>query len=145
MFEDPEGFQQNLTSSVQGQILNATLNLSEEMVRQAAGDELVNAAQEWGKTAFQNDPGLFQKFIAQRNPYGFLVQQYQREQSLTKLGDDPKKSTPIWPGNRRRGDPTRGSGRTPEPAPVHRVRTLRWRMRSMSRSDPEWRSTMHIR
>jgi hypothetical protein len=90
MFEDPEGFQQNLTSSVQGQILNATLNLSEEMVRQAAGDELVNAAQEWGKTAFQNDPGLFQKFIAQRNPYGFLVQQYQREQSLTKLGDDPK-------------------------------------------------------
>jgi hypothetical protein len=87
IWEDPEGYQNHLAQTVRQATLNATLNLSEELVRQSAGNETVDAAQQWGQQAFQANPALFQQFISQRNPYGFLVQEYQRQTALSKLGD----------------------------------------------------------
>lgn len=90
VFENPDGFYQHIQQQIAQTALNDRLNLSEEMTRQAAGDEAVNAAQEWGRQQFAANPALAQQFYQQRNPYGFLVQQYQRQQALETLGDDPK-------------------------------------------------------
>jgi hypothetical protein len=90
VFSDPEGYTAFIQNQIAQTALNDRLNLSEEMVRQSAGNETVNAAQEWAKEQFQANPALAQAFYQQRNPYGFLVQQYQRHQVLASLGDDPK-------------------------------------------------------
>jgi hypothetical protein len=90
VFENPEGYTAYIQHQITQTTLNDRLNLSEEMVRQSAGDDVVSAAQEWGKQQFAANPALAQQFYQQRNPYGFLVQQYQRQQALETLGDDPR-------------------------------------------------------
>jgi hypothetical protein len=87
IFEDPEGYQSNLNQSVDFKVQNVLLNLSEEMVTERVGTDVVEAAKQWGDQAFRANPSLFQQFISQRNPYGFLVQEYQKQTALTKLGD----------------------------------------------------------
>jgi hypothetical protein len=91
MFGDPDGYTAYIHNEIAATALNDRLNLSEEMVRQSSGDDVVNAAQEWGKRQFAANPALLQQFYQQRNPYGFLVQQYQRQQLMAELNDaDPK-------------------------------------------------------
>jgi hypothetical protein len=90
IFEDPEGFQNHLSSQMNMAVLNATLNLSEELTTQSVGAETVEQAKQWATTAFQSNPALYQSFISQRNPYGFLVSEYQRQQMLSQIGEDPK-------------------------------------------------------
>lgn len=89
VFEDPQGFAEYQSRQVQTAVLNTTLNLSEEMTRQSAGDDVVNEAQQWGQAEFVKNPGLYQQFISQRNPYGFLVGEYKRSSAIAKLGADP--------------------------------------------------------
>jgi hypothetical protein len=90
VFADPEGFYGHIQQTIVQATLNDRLNLSEEMVRQSAGDETVNAAQEWGREQIASNPMFAQQFYSQRNPYGYLVSEYQRHTSLQKLGNDPK-------------------------------------------------------
>lgn len=91
IFEDPEGFVRYQNTQLQAVTLNTTLNISEEMTRASAGNETVEAAQQWGAQAFPANPALYQQFISQRNPYGFLVEQYRRATAFQQLGDDPAK------------------------------------------------------
>jgi hypothetical protein len=100
MFEDPEGYQAYLANSVRETVLNQTLNISEEMTRQQVGAELVDEATTWAKQAFQANPGFYQAFVQQRNPYGFLVGEYQRQQALSQIGSTPHRLPPSSPGNR---------------------------------------------
>jgi hypothetical protein len=90
IFEDPDGFRNHMQSEMQRQILNTTLNLSEEMVTQQVGADTVELAKQWGTQAFQANPGLYQSFIQQRNPYGFLVAEYQKQTMISQIGNDPK-------------------------------------------------------
>lgn len=89
IFENPEGYAAFLQSQIQSVTLNERLNTSEELVRQTAGDETVNAAQEWGRQMLASNPAFAQAFYQQRNPYGFLVKEHQRFQTVSQLGDDP--------------------------------------------------------
>lgn len=90
MFENPEGYTRFLQDQIAQSTLNERLNLSEELVRQSAGDETVNAAQEWGRQQLATNPAFAQTFYGQRNPYGFLVNEFKRQQVVSKLGDaDP--------------------------------------------------------
>jgi hypothetical protein len=90
IFENPEGYTQYFQNQIAQTALNDRLNLSEEMVRQSTGDETVNAAQEWGRQMLAANPMFAQTFYAQRNPYGFLVGEYKRSQTLSQLGNaDP--------------------------------------------------------
>jgi hypothetical protein len=89
IFEDPEGFVAHQNAQLHAATLNTTLNISEEMTRAAVGQEAVNEAQAWGAQAFAQNPGLYQQFVSQRNPYGFLVEQYRKATAVAKLGDDP--------------------------------------------------------
>jgi hypothetical protein len=88
--DDPEGYHLFQEQRVQQAIFNNTLNISEEMARGTHGDELVNAAQQWAQQQFAANPALYAEFSQQRNPYGYIVQQYQRQQMLSRLGGDPK-------------------------------------------------------
>jgi hypothetical protein len=91
IFENPEGYSAYLQNQIAQTTLNDRLNLSEELVRQSAGDEAVNAAQEWGRQQLATNPAFAQTFYAQRNPYGFLVSEHKRQQTLAQLGNaDPK-------------------------------------------------------
>jgi hypothetical protein len=89
IFEDPEGFVQYQNLQLQAATLNTTLNISEEMARNTVGQEVVNEAQAWGAQAFAANPSFYQHFLQQRNPYGFLVEQYKRASTYAKLGNDP--------------------------------------------------------
>lgn len=89
IFEDPEGFVAYQNAQLHTATLNTTLNISEEMTRAAVGQETVNEAQQWGEQVFAQNPSLYQQFLQQRNPYGFLVEQYKRATTFAKLGDDP--------------------------------------------------------
>lgn len=84
MFDDPDGYQQ----WQQQQLVNERLNFSEEMTRDKFGDELVDAAKAWATAEFQTRPGFAQEVLSQRNPYGYAVKQYQKNQSLSQLGSD---------------------------------------------------------
>jgi hypothetical protein len=90
IFENPEGYAAFLQNQIAQVSLNDRLNVSEEMVRQSEGEEIVNAAQEWGRQLLAANPAFAQTFYGQRNPYGFLVGEYKRQQSLSQLGNlDP--------------------------------------------------------
>lgn len=90
MFEDPQGYHAYIQNTISQTALNDRLNISEEMARQSAGEETVNAAQEWGRQQLTSNAAFAQQFYQQRNPYGFLIREYQRHQALSALGDDPK-------------------------------------------------------
>jgi hypothetical protein len=90
MFENPEGWQAHIQNTIAQTTLNDRLNVSEEIVRQSAGNETVNAAQEWGRQMLTHNPMFAQIFYGQRNPYGFLVKEHQRFRAISQLGDDPK-------------------------------------------------------
>jgi hypothetical protein len=89
IFENPDGFTGHIQNQIAQATLNTTLNLSEEITRQSAGSEVVDQAQEWGKQAFASNPALYQQMIQQRNPYGFLVEQYKKAQIVSQLDSDP--------------------------------------------------------
>lgn len=88
--DDPEGFAQYQRQFIEQASLNTTLNISEEMARTSHGDDLVNAAQQWAQSQFASNPSLYAEFTRQRNPYGYIVKEYQRQQMLSQVGDDPK-------------------------------------------------------
>ena len=90
MFEDPEGYQAHLANQVQQTVFNQTLNISEEMTRQQVGAELVDQATEWARQVFAVNPAAHQIFASQRNPYGWLVSEYQRQSAMSRIGSDPK-------------------------------------------------------
>ena len=87
MFEDPQAYTAHIQNQIAQVTLNERLNTSEELVRQSAGDETVNAAQEWGKQMLSSNPMFAQAFYQQRNPYGFLVAEYQRQQTFAQIND----------------------------------------------------------
>lgn len=85
--EDPEGYAAYQNASVQQAVLNTRLDLSEEMTRTAIGDELVDQARDWGLAQFRSNPAFQAEVLRQRNPYGYLVKEYQRQTALAKIGD----------------------------------------------------------
>lgn len=89
IFENPEGFAQYQDMRLQAATLNTTLNLSESMAKRYAGAEAVEQAKAWGQQAFSANPAFYQQFLQQPDPYGFLIDQYERATTFAKIGDDP--------------------------------------------------------
>jgi hypothetical protein len=113
MFEDPEGYQAHLAQSLQATVFNQTLNISEEMTRQQVGNELVDGATAWARQVFQANPTFYQVFAQQRNPYGFLIGEYRRQQALSQIGGDPKEIEAFlaW----KQAQTAQQPGATPQP------------------------------
>lgn len=51
--------------------------------------ETVNNAQQWAAGQFDADPAFRQRAMSSRDPYGFAIEEYQRDQAL-KLLSDPR-------------------------------------------------------
>lgn len=96
MLDDPEGFANYQAVTFQNATLNVKLDMSEELVRQSKGDELVDKARDWALDQFQRRPAFQQEVLGQRNPYGYLVQQYEREQIASTVTADDFAQFTAW-------------------------------------------------
>jgi hypothetical protein len=85
--EDWQGWVSHQQQMQQQAVISAKVQLSEEMAVDKYGEELVRAADAWALTKARELPGFQEHILSQRHPYGFVVQQYQREQALGKLQD----------------------------------------------------------
>lgn len=86
-YEDPAGYQQYQAAHTEQIALNVKLDLSEDMARERHGDEIVDKARDWALARMNTSPAFRAEVLGQRNPYGYAVQQYQREQALEELKD----------------------------------------------------------
>lgn len=96
MFDDPEGFANYQAGTAHSAALNVKLDMSEEFVRQQKGDEIVDKARDWALEQFQRRPGYQQEVFNQRNPYGYIVQQYEREQIASSVTADDFAQFQAW-------------------------------------------------
>lgn len=94
--DDPEGFREYQTSYAANQALNVKLELSEDVARDKFGDELVDKARDWALQRFGQNPGFQAQVFAQRNPYKFVVEQYQREQIASQVSLDDFAQFQAW-------------------------------------------------
>lgn len=78
---DPEA----MAAWQQSQVLNTKLELSEDMTRDKFGDELVDKARDWALQRFQQNPAYQQEVLRQRNPWKYVVDQYQRDQIASQV------------------------------------------------------------
>jgi hypothetical protein len=87
---DPQGYHQAMMEQHAQRVWSDKLDLSEDMAREAHGDEKVEAAQQAFKAAVAKNPGLYGELQAQRNPYGWLMKWHAKQQAKAEIGDDPQ-------------------------------------------------------
>lgn len=78
---DPE----QLAAYQQQQVINTKLDISEDMTRDKFGDELVDQARDWALQRFNANPAYQQEVLRQRNPWKYVVEQYQRDQIASQV------------------------------------------------------------
>ncbi len=83
--DDAQGFAEYQRQTAESLALNVKLDVSEDLARDKFGDEKVDAARDWALARYKDDPSFRNKVIAQRNPYAFVVQQWEREQTMGKI------------------------------------------------------------
>ncbi|MFQ3639332.1 MAG: hypothetical protein SNJ62_04890 [Chloracidobacterium sp.] len=86
MIAYPEAYTAAVQAQIQQATLNATLNMSEAISRRHYGAETVDAAKNWAIEQFAINPALRAQVLSQPDPYGYLVEQWKRDQALSKLG-----------------------------------------------------------
>lgn len=82
-FEDFEAYQ----AWQQGQVAQERAEWSRQLAEVKYGAETVSKAQEWAAQRFDADPIFAQQTLASRDPFGFAIEQYQRDQALGLLSD----------------------------------------------------------
>jgi hypothetical protein len=84
--DDPSAWEARQQQALRDVEVKTTMALSGRFAAQQHGEDKVRAAMEWGSAQNQADPTFGQRFISNPDPYGWLVQQHQRDQTLTALG-----------------------------------------------------------
>lgn len=85
--EDPVAFQGFQIEQAHNAVLNARLDMSEDLAREKHGEATVDAARDWALQQFQQKPSYRDEVLSQRNPWGYVVKEFERTQALSKLGD----------------------------------------------------------
>lgn len=87
-YEEPEAYDNYRAEQDAAGRLNLKLDMSEELTRQVLKDDaLVDTARDWAMARFAQSPAFYQEVMSHRNPYGYVVEKYRREQALEALGD----------------------------------------------------------
>jgi hypothetical protein len=86
-YEDPEKFAAVQQQTVQQALWNERLNMSEAIVRDKHGDEVVDAATQAFQQALQANPALYAEMRQARNPYGYVVDWHKKQSFLSEVGD----------------------------------------------------------
>lgn len=86
VLDDPKGYAAFMEKQATSIAQNVRLDVSEQMTRQAHGDEVVDAAFQALQAA--NDPAAYQSVMQDRNPWGALVKWHQNQQVIRETGGD---------------------------------------------------------
>lgn len=85
--DQPEEYQAYQEQQVQNVVLNARLDMSEDMARTKYGNDEVDQARAAILTRMAQSPAYAQEVLSHRNPYEFVVQEHRRQLALEKIGD----------------------------------------------------------
>lgn len=89
---DPE----QMAAFQQQQVINTKLDISEDMTRDKFGDELVDQARDWALQRFSANPAYQAEVLRQRNPWKYVVEQYQRDQIASQVSMDDFQQFQAW-------------------------------------------------
>ena len=89
---DPE----QMAAFQQQQVINTKLDISEDMTRDKFGDELVDQARDWALQRFNANPTYQAEVLRQRNPWKYVVEQYQRDQIASQVSLDDFQQFQAW-------------------------------------------------
>lgn len=85
--EDPEGYEAHRQAQIDSALYDQRIEMSRGFAEMRHGPEVAKAAVDWGFARCDQDPHFNEKVRTHRDPIGFVVAEYQREQTLGKLGD----------------------------------------------------------
>lgn len=117
MFEDPEGYRAHQEQIVTAQALSTKLDISEELARDKFGDELVDQARDWALQKFTARPGFQQEVFGQRNPYRYVVEQFQRDQMASQVSPDDFAQFQAWKAAQTELQASQPQPAAPTPSP----------------------------
>lgn len=94
-WDDPTAFVQGALNPVQQQLQQQREQFSKMLAMQAHGQEAVDGAYKAFVEAAQANPGAYageyQSIMRSEHPYDALVQWHKRQQTLSRVGNDPEK------------------------------------------------------
>lgn len=96
VFEDQEGYTKAIEQTIEQRLYQQQLQMSERFARIQHGEELTNAALEWGVAKCNSDPFFNAQAKASGDPVGFAVAHYQREQIATQVTPDDYQQFQAW-------------------------------------------------
>lgn len=115
--QDPEAYEDFRAQQLESRLQNITLNNSERFATLAHGKESVEAAKAWALQRFQADPAYQQQVLSSSDPYEFVVSEWKRDQTISRLGDGDLDAFLAWKATQA-GDP---SAQPTNPAPAIRA------------------------
>src|SRR6478735_6823898 len=86
-YDDPEAFAAWQQQQIAQVSWDTTRNISLRFAAEKHGQETVAAAEAWAHQAASRNPLFEAQFQRQQDPWGWLVSEYKRDQTLNKLGD----------------------------------------------------------
>lgn len=84
-YEDLEGYQAHLQQERQAERLGYSRQIAE--LRHQDNPGLIDTVHDWALAKAGSDPVFNQRALSHPDPYGFAVEEYQREQALSLLAD----------------------------------------------------------
>lgn len=94
--DDPEGFQKHIQSEAQRQAQQVRFELSEDMAISKHGAELVEQANEWAMQKAQINQGFKNDILSSRNPYEFIVTEFNRDSRANSVTDSDWEQFQQW-------------------------------------------------
>lgn len=94
--DDPEGFQKHIQSEAQRQAQQVRFELSEDMAIAKHGNELVEKANEWAMQKAKANQGFKNDILTSRNPYEFIVSEYNRDSRANSVTDSDWEQFQQW-------------------------------------------------
>lgn len=95
-YEDPDARESRLVEHFQQALYLNNRNISERFARSNHGDELVNAAQTWAGERCNADPHFNMQVFQSPDPFGFVIEQYQRDQIAQQVKPEDFKAFQEW-------------------------------------------------
>jgi hypothetical protein len=94
--EDLVGFQQHQAQQFHGALYAQSLTFSRRMAEMQHGPDVTKTAFEWGAARCDQDPFFNEKVRASQDPVGLVVEEWKREQLLSKLDPTDLEAFQAW-------------------------------------------------
>jgi hypothetical protein len=118
-YEDPEGYEAHQQATIATQMFVTRRDFSREIATIKHGEQVVNAAWEWGIGQCDRDPHFDAKVRASANPAEFVVAEWRRDQVASKVDPNEFEAFLAWKasgGAAAPANPAPTAAPTPAPA-----------------------------